>query len=69
MDDKYSRCGRTRVVKADTLTLQRIISAIRIVCNWNKLPDSIVATDTIVRLKKALRTINFETALTFNRHS
>ena len=36
--------------------------------NWNTLPDSIVATDTIVHFKKALRTVHFEAALTFNRH-
>ena len=41
----------------------------RIVCNWNTLPDSIVAADTIVHFKKALRTVHFEAALTFNRHS
>ena len=40
----------------------------RVVCNWNNLPDSIVATDTIVHFKKALRTVHFEAALTFKRH-
>ena len=40
----------------------------RVVCNWNTLPDSIVATDTIAHFKKALRTVHFEAALTFNRH-
>ena len=40
-----------------------------IVCNWSKLPDSIVATDTIDHFKKALCTVYFEVALTFNRHS
>ena len=40
----------------------------RVVCNWNTLPDSIVATDIIAHFKKALRTVHFEAALTFNRH-
>ena len=40
----------------------------RVVCNWNTVPDSIVATDTIVHFKQALRTVHFEAALTFNRH-
>ena len=40
----------------------------RVVCNWNNLPDSIVATASIVHFKKALRTAHFESALTFNRH-
>ena len=40
----------------------------RIVCNWNNLPDYIVATDSTVHFKKALRTAHFEAALTFNRH-
>ena len=38
----------------------------RVVCNWHTLPDSSVATDTIVHFKKALRTVHFEAALTFN---
>ena len=42
----------------------------QIVCNWNKLPDSSVATDTIVHFnfKDVLCTENLEAALTFNRH-
>ena len=40
----------------------------RVVSNWNNLPDSIVATASIVHFKKALRTAHFEAALTFNRH-
>ena len=40
----------------------------RVVCNWNNLADSIVATASIVHFKKALRTAHFEAALTLNRH-
>ena len=40
----------------------------RVVCKWNNLPDSIVATASIVHFKKALRTAHFEAALVFNRH-
>ena len=51
------------------LPLQRIISAIGIACDWNKLPDSIVYFLVTTDTKKALRTVNFEAALTFNRNS
>ena len=34
---------------------------------WNQLPDAI-AIDASVRSKNALHTVNFEAALTFNRH-
>ena len=41
----------------------------RTVYKWNKLSDCTVATETIDHFKKALRSVNFEAALTFNRHS
>ena len=40
----------------------------RVVSNWNNLPEYIVTSDSIIHFKKALRTVNFESSLTFNRH-
>ena len=55
-------------MKTSTSTIAKNQVCNRVVCNWNNLPGSIVATETIVHFKKALRTVHFEAALTFNRH-
>ena len=40
----------------------------RIVSTWNGLPEHIVKIESFLSFKKALRTINFQSLITFDRH-
>ena len=41
----------------------------RVVSTWNGLPKHIVNIESFLSLKKALRTINFQYLITFDRHA
>ena len=40
----------------------------RVVSTWNGLPAHSVNIESFLRFKKALRTINFQSLITFDRH-
>ena len=40
----------------------------RVVSTWNGLPAHIVNIESFLMFKKALRTINFQSLITFDRH-